>query len=73
MTFAKGTATERPKRAPRKPLELTDKHQKYLQITPVSARSTVERTFRHTGSASNAIKAKCLVCCNFDRDEVRNC
>ena len=36
-------------------------------------RGTLTRAFAGSGGRSNAIKAKCLNCCHFDRDAVTNC
>ena len=45
----------------------------YLAGVPMSARGIVQRAFARTASPRAAIKAKCLDCCCFDRDEVANC
>jgi hypothetical protein len=47
--------------------------ERYLDGVPTSAKGIVTRAHRKTGGRQNAIKAKCLDCCNWDRDEVANC
>ena len=65
-------ATE-PETQSTEPLFLTAKAENYLKTVPVSARSILQRAFQRIGGRSNAIKAKCLSCANFDRDEIRHC
>ena len=50
-----------------------EKVEKYLAAIPVSARGIVTRAMGKTGGRMNAIKAKCLDCCHFNREEVRLC
>ena len=45
----------------------------YLASAPTSARGIVARAFARTASPRMAIKAKCLDCCAWNRDEVVNC
>ena len=47
--------------------------ERYLGAIPVSAQGIVRRATMKTGGRMNAIKAKCLDCCNFDRQEVAEC
>lgn len=59
-----------PKENPKvKPAERSD----YLRTVPTSARGIISRAFAGTTSPRAAIKAKCLDCCHFDRDEVEHC
>lgn len=44
----------------------------YLLTIPTSIRGIFERAFLGNSKAA-AIKAKCLDCCCFNKDEVRNC
>ena len=46
---------------------------KYLEGVPVSARGVVSRAHMKTGGRMNAIKAKCLDCSNWQRDEIAEC
>jgi len=62
-----------PETEPAKPLEMTARQQNYSEKAPVSARGAIVRAFQRVGGRSNAIRAKCLACCNFDRDEIRHC
>lgn len=62
-----------PEREPAKPLEMTARQQNYSETAPVSARGAIVRAFQRVGGRANAIRAKCLACCNFDRDEIRHC
>jgi hypothetical protein len=41
--------------------------------TPISARGIVARAFAGTASPRQAIKARCLQCSNYQRDEITNC
>jgi hypothetical protein len=45
----------------------------YLATVPVLSRGLIARGFAKTASPRTAIKAKCLDCTHFDRDEVANC
>ena len=47
--------------------------EKYLDGIPISAKGIVTRAMHKTGGRMNAIKAKCLDCCNWDRKEVATC
>lgn len=54
--------------------ETVNDHQKaYIAKIPTSATGIVERAFSRIGGRSNAIKAKCLSCANYVREEVREC
>ena len=46
---------------------------KYLAGVPVSAQGVVRRAMGKTGGRMNAIKAKCLSCSNWQRDEIAEC
>lgn len=52
---------------------MDDRQRDYLNTVPTSAAGIIERAFTKTAPKSNAIKAKCLSCTNFERAEVRNC
>lgn len=45
----------------------------FLKQVPSSSRGIIKRAFDATAPLSGAIKAKCLDCSGFDRDEVKNC
>ena len=45
----------------------------FLAQVAESCRGIVERAFAGTASPREAIKAKCLDCSNFDRDEITHC
>jgi hypothetical protein len=45
----------------------------YLATVSPMYRGIVERAFAGDGGRMNAIKGKCLDCCNFDRAEVAAC
>jgi hypothetical protein len=40
---------------------------------PASARGTIQRAFDGTASPRAAIRAQCLACSNFQRDEITAC
>jgi hypothetical protein len=44
-----------------------------LARTPVSARGIVARAHAGIASPRQAIKARCLQCSNYQRDEITNC
>jgi hypothetical protein len=44
----------------------------YLATVPVSSRGILRRAFVGK-SRAGAVKAKCLDCCHFDREEIANC
>lgn len=50
-----------------------EKQSDYLENVPPSATGILERAFSRTGGRANAVKAKCLQCCNYVREEVREC
>lgn len=52
---------------------MNERQQVYLTTVPASAAGIFERAFGGSASRANAIKAKCLACTNFQRDEVREC
>jgi hypothetical protein len=45
----------------------------YLHRVPIKSRGIVGKAFAEACSPRQAIKAKCLDCGGFDRDEVRLC
>lgn len=45
----------------------------FLAKSPPSARGAMEKAFQGTASPRQAIKAHCLTCASFDRDEIRSC
>ncbi len=50
-----------------------DAARRYINQAPKSQRLTLSRALTGTASPRQAIRAKCLDCCGFDRNEVRNC
>jgi hypothetical protein len=46
---------------------------KYLEGIPVSTRGVISRALAGAGSPRGAIKAKCLHCSNWQRDEITHC
>jgi hypothetical protein len=51
------------------PADRTD----YLASVPASARGIVGRAFAGKAAPRGAIKAMCLTCSNFERDEIADC
>lgn len=45
----------------------------YLRRVPVKSRGVIAKAFGQACSPRQAIKAKCLDCSGFDREEVRTC
>jgi len=45
----------------------------YLEGVPILSRAIVTRAMGRTGGRSNAIKAKCLDCSNWQREEITHC
>lgn len=45
----------------------------YVAQAPETQRRVFRSALAGTCSKRDAIKAKCLACCNYDRDEVRSC
>lgn len=45
----------------------------YLPNVPSKVRGTIRQAFEGKSSPRQAIKAKCLTCSNFDRDEISFC
>jgi hypothetical protein len=45
----------------------------YLRRVPIKSRGIVAKAFGQACSPRQAIKAKCLDCAGFDREEVRVC
>ena len=52
---------------------MDERQSAFIEQVPQSARRIVERSFNRVGGRANAIKAMCLCCTSFNRDEVRNC
>ena len=46
---------------------------KVISIAPESARKSLARAFSGSASPRQAIKAQCLVCMGYDRQEIKNC
>jgi hypothetical protein len=46
---------------------------KYIEATPVLSKGIVSRALAGSSSPRQAIKAKCLTCTNFDREEIAEC
>lgn len=46
---------------------------KFLEQVGESCYGIIRRAFEGTSSPRQAIKAKCLDCCCFNRDEVKHC
>ena len=57
----------------KKPINLSHTQQTYVEKSPISCQGILRDAFNKTAPKSRAIKAKCLDCCCFDRDEVKNC
>lgn len=53
--------------------QLTPKQAAYVAESPESVQNTLSRAFLADCSPRAAIKAKCLTCCNFSREEVAGC
>lgn len=45
----------------------------FLKNVPQTCQAIIGKAFDKTCSPRAAIKAKCLDCSEFDRDEIRNC
>lgn len=45
----------------------------HLSRVPESAKGIVSRAFDGAASPRQAIKAKCLECCHYDRAEITHC
>lgn len=52
---------------------LTERQEELIADAPESMRGIIRDALQGVCSRSRAIKAHCLICCNFDRKEVRNC
>lgn len=46
---------------------------KVLSAAPESVKGCLNRAFSGSGGRANAIKAFCLTCVGYDRQEVKNC
>lgn len=55
------------------PSEMTARQQSSVDRAPEMSKGVLAHAYLATCSPRAAIKAKCLDCCNFDREEVRNC
>lgn len=44
-----------------------------MENAPATAKEALRRAFSGSGSPRAAIKAQCLVCVGFDRNEIKNC
>jgi hypothetical protein len=45
----------------------------HIARAPESAKGVIARAFKKIASPREAIKAKCLECCNYSRDEISSC
>lgn len=45
----------------------------FMARVPTSARGVIEKAFEGTASPRQAIKAGCLSCAHWDREEIRAC
>ena len=52
---------------------IVEKQAQYVEKAPEMSRGIIARAFDKTASPRAAIKAKCLACCNFARDEITHC
>lgn len=52
---------------------MNDQQQKHLTTVPDSAVGIVKRAYERNGGRANAIKAMCLHCVGYTRNDVRNC
>ena len=52
---------------------LSADQQQYLSTLPASVQRTMSRALEGSTSPRQAIKAMCLVCCNFQRSEITLC
>lgn len=52
---------------------MNEKQSDYLKTVPPSAIGIVERAFNRVGGRANAVKAMCLQCSHYVREEVREC
>ena len=52
---------------------LTPRQQRYMPSIPPFYRKAVEQSFLKKVSALKAIKAKCITCSNFQREEITCC
>ena len=59
--------------AKKKKLELSDKQKTKLDIVPKSYKRITEKAIRGKASATDAIKANCLECVGYVREEVKVC
>jgi hypothetical protein len=53
--------------------QLSVKQSEYIEAAPIKSRILVQRALAGSASPRQAIKAKCLTCCNYDRSEVEHC
>ena len=47
--------------------------EKRIAEAPESAKGTLKRAYFGTGARTNAIKAMCLHCVGFEREQITNC
>lgn len=55
------------------PAELTARQARTVEAAPEMSKGVLTKAYLATCSPRAAIKAKCLDCCAFNRDEIRNC
>ena len=53
--------------------KIASKINQYLESVPTSYKGMVERALTNSGGRANAVRVKCLSCCNYQRVEVENC
>lgn len=54
-------------------MQLTDKQLAYIDAAPSSFGGVLQHAFKGSASPRQAIKAKCLTCSNYQRNEITDC
>ena len=54
-------------------MERADRFALVIFQAPESAKGTLKRAFSGSGGRANAIKAMCLTCVGYQREEIANC
>lgn len=54
-------------------MQLSACQTEYIAAAPVLSRRLVQRALECNAAPRQAIKAKCLTCCNYERHEVERC
>ena len=52
---------------------VSPKQADYIAKAPSSVRGMLQKAFEGSASPRQAIKATCLTCVNYDREEIRSC